>query len=189
MAATESECRAFYQQLVRMLQELGMDEVVQEVEEEWVSLDALTDEEHLLLEGRDPLHSSSISSPKRSKRPSSTLPTTQLSLGLDEEKQHQLSGNDTATIPIEEQLYPPQRRVLLLINAIEQTLAQPTFQGLAVMDMTGQQELHFKSQQHPDQSFTLSRAALQQDQPRAQALLKSLHALTRYIDPTGEMHT
>jgi hypothetical protein len=96
------------------------------------------------------------------------------------------SWEDADSVSINERLYPPQRRVLLLIDAIEQTLAQPTVQGLAVMDMLQQNELRFKDPHQPEQAFTLSRTTLEQHEPDARTLLNSLHALAHYIDPTGE---
>src|SRR6266702_7840404 len=102
-----TECLYIYQQLVLMLQELGMDDVVKSVEEEWTTFDAITGEEQLVVEGADSLLSHTPS-PKKQRKSSSHKPPSHATQG---------------------------RRVLLLLNAIEHTLAQPTFQGLAVMNM------------------------------------------------------
>lgn len=185
---TALECRAIYQQLVRMLQELEMDEVIRSVEEEWITLEALTAEEYLLHEGKDAHPPITPSPNKKRRKPSTPSSATQFPLGFDEEEQYGPDRADTTSIPIDERLYPPQRRVLLLINATEQALAQPTVQGLAVMDMLDQDELLFKDPQHPERDFTLSRATLQHHEPDALALLNSLRALAHYIDPTGEIN-
>lgn len=185
-----AECLYIYQQLALMLQELGMDDVVKSVEEEWTTLDAITGEEQLVVEGADSLLSHTPFPKKQRKSASHKPPShaTQAQLLIDEDNagQQSLFGRDSARIPLSERLYHPRRRVLLLINAIEHTLAQPTFQGLAVMDMLKQDELRFEDPHQPEQAFTLSYATLQQHEPTALALLKSLHALYSYIDPTGE---
>ncbi len=185
-----TECLYIYQQLVLMLQELGMDDVVKSVEEEWTTLDAITGEEQLVVEGADSLLSHTPS-PKKQRKSSSHKPpshATQARLLIDPDNGGQQSpfGRDSARIPLNERLYPPRRRVLLLLNAIEHTLAQPTFQGLAVMDMLKQDELRFEDPHQHEQAFTLSRTTLQQHEPDALALLKSLRALYHAIDPTGE---
>ncbi|HJT55498.1 MAG TPA: hypothetical protein VJ761_03305 [Ktedonobacteraceae bacterium] len=185
-----TECLYIYQQLALMLQELGMDDVVKSVEEEWTTLDAITGEEQLLVEGADSLLSHT-SSPKKQRKSSSHKPPShaiqaQLLIDADNGRQQSPFGRDSARVPLSEQLYPPRRRVLLLINAIEHALAQPALQGLAVMDMLKQDELRFEDPHQHEQAFTLSRATLQQHEPDARALLKSLRALYQAIDPTGE---
>lgn len=184
-----TECLYIYQQLVLMLQELGMGDIVKSVEEEWTTLDAITGEEQLVAEGADSLLSHTPS-PKKQQKSSSHKPSShaiQARLLIDDNAGQQFPfGRDSARVPLSERLYPPRRRVLLLIKAIEHTLAQPTFQGLAVMDMLKQDELRFEDPHQQEQAFTLSRATLQQHEPDALALLKSLRTLYHSIDPTGE---
>ena len=167
-----------------------MDDIVKSVEEEWTTLDAVTVEEQLVVEGADSLLSRTPFPEKQRKssshKPSSRATQARLPIDADDGGQQSPFGRNSAHIPLSERLYPPRRRVLLLINAIEHTLAQPTFQGLAVMDMLEQDELRFEDPNQHEQAFTLSRATLRKHEPDALALLKNLRALHHSIDPKGE---
>jgi hypothetical protein len=184
------ECLYTYQQLVMMLQELGMDDVVRSVEEEWTTLDAITGEEMLIAEGADSLLSRTDTPRQKKQRRSHSQKSAsqaiiQPQLFSNSDEPASIQG-DFAHIPLSERLYPPRRRVLLLINAIEYVLVQPVFQGLSAMNMLKQDEVRFEDPHQNLQAFTLTRATLQQKEPEALAFLQSLQALRKYIDPLGE---
>lgn len=159
----EEECIAAYNFLTQALRDYGLDDVVAEIEQEMQLDDTISYED--LPDMHDEKTEASTSKRKRKEPPSgqTMLPGISASPNLNP------FSLDT--------FYSPQKRLHMLIDAIERAVADPVYVGDFVMRALEQESIILGSRANNEQVFVLTNEDIRRHRESANELKKWLSAL------------
>jgi len=176
---SDEECTTIYAFLVQAMRDEGLSEVVAEVEQEIEDLESVSSAD------LPPDVSESGTTPSRRRRPNKFLQAQESLPGLHTEAP---MPGQLAPDPLmqRERIYTPQRRVLLLIDALAFAVADPVELGEVITRSLGQEKVLFGEEPGDKQAFLLSREEIAGHLDAARQLRRLLGELRQRIEQGEE---